>query len=410
MLYLDLDHFKDVNDTLGHAIGDELLRQVAARITEVVRQTDLVSRFGGDEFAVLLSNVSDPSAAGALAGTINAVMAEPYMIAGNELHVTASIGISSYSEKAAGPADLLIQADLALYRAKEDGRNCFRFHSEDLDRHVHERVKLAEELRLALDRAEFELHYQPQVELASGRIVGVEALVRWNHPKRGFIPASVFIPVAERTGQILALNRWVFDEACRQGKAWLEQGIAPRSVAVNISALQFRAAGDLENDIAASLTNWRLPAGMMEIELTELVLMEATQHHTECLKRLRNLGLTIAIDDFGTGYSSLSYLTAYPVDRLKIAQELMFRVDTDSRNATVVRAAIHLARELGFDIVAEGVETEAQAQFLLAAGCVHAQGYYFARPANAERTTQLLRQGAIKPVRTPLRLLEKTSA
>jgi diguanylate cyclase len=327
------------------------------------------------------------------------------------VRVTASIGISCYSPDIAGPEIMMMQADLALYRAKENGRNCFRFHSEDLDREVRERVTIADELRGALKRGEMELHYQPQVDLVSGKIVGLEALMRWRHPKRGFVPPSVFIPIAERTGSIIALGQWAFDEACRQLKIWRQQGNAPKLVAVNFSALQFKRSANLEQEIAKSIGRHGIEPGMMEIELTESVLMEVAQQHSGCFERLRKFGVRIAIDDFGIGYSSLNYLTHYPVNRLKIAQELVFRVDSDFRNATVVRAAVRLAHELGIECLAEGVETEAQARFLVSAGCEHGQGYYFSRPVDAKRTAELLRQGCIKPpLRKLLRIVETTAA
>lgn len=410
VIYFDLDHFKDVNDTLGHAVGDELLRQVAARVKTAIRETDMVARFGGDEFAVLQSDVRDLSAAGMLAAKIGQLVAQPCTIEGNEIHVSASIGISRYSADVAGPDEMMIQADLALYRAKEDGRHCYRFHSTALDRQVHERVVIAEELRGAIDRNELELHYQPQVELRSGRIVGLEALLRWNHCKRGQISPSVFIPIAERSGQIQVLGEWVLDAACRQLRAWREAGIAPELLGVNFSALHFKGSGDLDREVAASLDKWGIPPGMIEIELTESVLMDITQQHEARFQRLRQLGVRIAVDDFGTGYSSLSYLANYPINRVKIAQELVFAVDTDSRNAAVVRAAIRLAHELGIEIIAEGVETEGQERFLLSAGCEYGQGYYYSKTVNAERTTELLRSGKIAPAKKPLRLVAPTAA
>ena len=336
--------------------------------------------------------------------------AAPYVIEGNEVHISASIGISRYTPEVAGPDAMMIQADLALYRAKEDGRNCFRFHSADLDRQVQERVIIADELRGAIDRNELELHYQPQVELRSGRIVGLEALLRWNHPKRGQISPSVFIPIAERTGQIQQLGQWVLDAACRQLRAWQDAGVAPELVGVNFSALHFKGSADLDRDVAASLDKWGIAPGMIEIELTESVLMDITQQHNDRFERLRQLGVRIAIDDFGTGYSSLSYLANYPINRVKIAQELVFGVDTDSRSATVVRAAIRLAHELGIEIIAEGVETEGQEKFLLSAGCEYGQGFYFSRPVNAERATELLRLGKVTPLRRPFRLVKTTAA
>ncbi len=410
VLYFDLDHFKDVNDTLGHAVGDALLRQVAARVTSAIRDNDVVARFGGDEFAILQSDVDDLAAAGNLAGKIGRLIAQPYLVEGNEVHISASIGISRYTPGVAEPEAMMIQADLALYRAKEDGRNCFRFHNSDLDREVQERVIIADELRGALDRGELELHYQPQVELRSGRIVGLEALLRWNHPKRGPIPPAVFIPIAERTGQIQLLGEWVLDAACRQLRSWLNEGIAPVLVGVNFSALHFKSSTDLDREVAASLAKWAIAPGMIEIELTESVLMDVTQQHNDRFERLRRLGVRIAIDDFGTGYSSLSYLANYPINRVKIAQELVFGVDTDSRSASVVRAAVRLAHELGIEVIAEGVETEGQVVFLLSAGCEHAQGYYFSRPVNAERATALLRLGRVQPGQRTLQLLQPTAA
>jgi diguanylate cyclase (GGDEF)-like protein len=410
VLYFDLDHFKDVNDTLGHAVGDALLRQVATRVTAAIRDNDVAARFGGDEFAILQSDVDDLAAAGDLAGKIGRLVAEPYFVDGSEVHISASIGISRYTPDVAGPEAVMIQADLALYRAKEDGRNCFRFHNSDLDREVQERVIIAEELRGALSRGELELHYQPQVELRSGRIVGLEALLRWNNPKRGPIPPAVFIPIAERSGQIQVLGEWVLDAACRQLRSWLDAGLAPERVGVNFSALHFKGATDLDREVAASLDKWSIAPGSIEIELTESVLMDVTQQHNDRFERLRRLGVKIAIDDFGTGYSSLSYLANYPINRVKIAQELVFGVDTDSRSASVVRAAVRLAHELGIEVIAEGVETEGQATFLLSAGCEHAQGYYFSRPVNVERATALLRLGKVQPGRPPLRLLQTTAA
>jgi EAL domain-containing protein (putative c-di-GMP-specific phosphodiesterase class I) len=271
-------------------------------------------------------------------------------------------------------------------------------------------VIIADELRGALARGELELHYQPQVELRSGRIVGLEALLRWNNPKRGPIPPAVFIPIAERTGQIQLLGEWVLDAACQQLRSWLDAGIAPALVGVNFSALHFKSSIDLDREVAASLDKWAIAPGMIEIELTESVLMDVTQQHNDRFERLRRLGVRIAIDDFGTGYSSLSYLANYPINRVKIAQELVFGVDSDSRSASVVRAAVRLAHELGIEVIAEGVETEGQAMFLLSAGCEHAQGYYFSRPVNVECATELLRVGKVQPGRPSLRLLHTTAA
>jgi diguanylate cyclase len=410
VLYFDLDHFKDINDTLGHPVGDAILCQVAARVTSAIRENDVVARFGGDEFAIMQSDTENPTAVGVLAAKIGKILAEPYFVGGNEVRITVSIGVSCYAADVIGPDALMIQADLALYRAKQDGRNCFRFHTADLDHEVEERVIISDQLRGAAERGELELHYQPQVELRSGRIVGLEALLRWNHPERGQIPPTVFIPIAERSGQIHLLGQWVLDDACRQLKSWQAAGIAPTLVGVNFSALHFKGSPDLDLDVGARLDKWGIAPGMIEIELTETVLMDITQQHHDRFERLRQLGIRIAIDDFGTGYSSLNYLASYPINRVKIAQELVFRVDTDPRCATVVRAAVRLARELGIEVIAEGVETDGQRRLLLSAGCEHGQGFYFSKPVNAERATELLRSGKIMPFRRPLPLLETTAA
>jgi diguanylate cyclase (GGDEF)-like protein len=410
VLFFDLDHFKDVNDTLGHLLGDALLRAVADRVKGILRANDVVARFGGDEFAVLQHDVSEPAAAQELAARICSTVAAPYMIDGNEIHISASIGISPYASNISRPEVMMIQADLALYRAKEEGRSCFRFHSADLDREVEERVTITEDLRGAIDRGEIELHYQPQVALRSGKIVGMEALMRWNHPTRGLISPSIFVPVAERSGLIVLLGRWALDETCRQMKEWTAQHIAPKLIAVNVSALQFKVSSDLERNVADSLAKHGLPPELLELELTESVLMEAAQQHSDCFDRLRRLGVRIAIDDFGTGYSSLHYLTTYRVNQVKIAQQLVSRVDSDSRNATVVRAAVRLARDLGIGCIAEGVESEAQAEFLLSAGCGYAQGFYFSRPVNAKRAAELLCLGGIGPAFSPLRIVKTTAA
>ena len=410
VLYLDIDNFKDVNDTLGHAMGDLLLKEVVNRLRNAVRPQDLVARFGGDEFAILVSEVTDPATAEELAVRIGKLLAAPFSIEGHKLRITSSIGIALYSPDTPGPEAMMVQADLALYGAKDEGRNCYRFHSHDLDLKVHERVRVADELRVAVEQDELELYYQPQVELSTGRIIGLEALIRWNHPTRGLLTPAAFIPIAERTGAILPLGHWVFEESCRQLKAWQAEGVAPQVLSVNVSGVQFKGASELEREVEASLTRWGINPSNFELELTESVLMEATQRYSNTLENLRQLGIKISIDDFGTGYSSLKYLTPYPVNRLKLAQEFVFRVTVDYRNAAVVRAAIRLANELGLEVIAEGVETEAQVRFLMGAGCEQAQGYYFSRPVPVLKATELLRAGRIEPRADPLRRLASSAA
>ncbi len=398
ILYLDLDHFKDVNDTLGHPFGDALLRAVAARLQGCVRDTDLVARFGGDEFAVLQDDLSDVAAAERLAIKIKDVLAAPYTIGGNRVRTTASIGIVPFSGDIHGAEAMMMKADLALYRAKDEGRNQFRFHSAELDRQVGERVSISEALHLAIERNEFELFFQPQVDLASGSILGLEALIRWNHPVRGLLLPGAFISIAETTGSILAVGQWVIDEACRQIRAWKDERIAPVSVAVNLSASQFKLESGLDRAIAASLARYDLSPDQLELELTESVLMETTERHREAFERLRRLGVRLAIDDFGTGYSSLEYLRSFRVARLKIDRRFVEGVTTSPDDAKIVRATIGLAHALGIEVVAEGVQTAEQRRFLLSAGCKLAQGYYFGVAMSAGATTDLLRSKVRLPV------------
>jgi diguanylate cyclase (GGDEF)-like protein/PAS domain S-box-containing protein len=405
ILYLDLDHFKDVNDTLGHPVGDALLRAVATRLQKCVRATDLVARFGGDEFAVLQDETKDLESAERLAVKIKDALAAPYAIDGNRIRTTASIGIVPYSDDIFEVEAMMMKADLALYRAKDDGRNRFRFHASELDDEVRERVTIGEDLRLAIERDEFELVYQPQVELSSGRTIGLEALIRWNHPTRGVLRPATFIPIAETTGSIAAIGKWVIEQACRQIGAWRRQGFAPEasvlSVAVNLSAAQFRLAPTLDRVITDSLAKYGVDPGQLELELTESVLMETTQKHREALDRLRRIGLRLAIDDFGTGYSSLDYLRSFHVSRLKIDRRFVEGVTTNPDDATIVRATIGLAHALGIEAVAEGVETAEQRQFLLSAGCTLAQGNYFGKPLSAEGATELLRKTGARQATPP---------
>jgi diguanylate cyclase (GGDEF)-like protein len=396
VLYIDLDHFKDFNDLMGHPAGDALLVQVSKRLLAEAGDADCVARFGGDEFAILQSNAGAEGASEALAKKILVVLNETSMLDGHAARISASIGISRYVEELDGPDAMLMQADLALYRAKDAGRNRVCIHDKAFDQVACDRVILGRELMAAIESGGLALHYQPQVDIESGRIVGLEALVRWNHVQRGPISPAVFIPIAEKTGSIVDLGKWVFDEACRQTRVWQDEGIDAPTVAVNVSAIQCKRP-ELEQDILASLTRWKIAPARIELELTESVLMEATQHHRDIIARLRALGLRLAIDDFGTGYSSLNYLTNFPVDRIKIAQELIFKCTTEIRYAAVVRAAIHLAEELDTEVLAEGVENAEHARFLSSAGCKFAQGYFFSRPVDAAQATTLLRGCFIRP-------------
>jgi diguanylate cyclase (GGDEF)-like protein/PAS domain S-box-containing protein len=390
--YLDLDHFKDVNDTLGHPLGDELLRAVADRLKACARESDLVARFGGDEFAVLQDNTGDITSVELLATKIGEIVSGPYMIDGNVVSITVSIGIVPYRSDIAGADVMMMKADLALYRAKNGGRNKFSLHVAELDEQTRERMMIGEELRHAIEHREFELFYQPQVELKSGRIVGLEGLLRWNHPSRGLMLPTTFLPIAETTGGVVPIGEWVIEQACRQIRAWSDLGIAPPIIAVNLSGAQFKLSSDLNRVVAKNLARFNVPPNQLELELTETVLMETTQKHSDALDRLRRIGVRITIDDFGTGYSSLDYLRSFRVSRLKIDRRFINDVTANPDDAIIVRATVGLAHALGIEVVAEGVETAEQRSFLISAGCELAQGYYFGKPVPTAMASELLHQ------------------
>jgi len=396
VLYIDLDHFKDVNDTLGHPTGDGLLKLVAQRLHLIARASDTVARFGGDEFAVLMPDLLEPADAGTLANKIVDAMELPFLIDTNEVHVGASIGIALYESETDAEA-LLSHADVALYRSKSEGRHTYRFFNDAMDHEVRGRVKLVTELREAIAKEHFFIVYQPQVNLKSGCIIGVEALVRWRHPTKGILMPGLFISTAERSGLIVPLGKWILSEACSQARRWLDEGVSFGRVAVNLSSLQFRSPGELEKEIDFILVETRLPAHMLEIELTESTVMEANRDQSSILEGLRERGISIAIDDFGTGYSSLAYLRRFRIDRIKLAQEFMVDLATDPNDAAIVHAAIGLARDLGIDVIAEGVETEAQLELLKSWECGAAQGFYFSKPMLAKNVTRLLRARILQP-------------
>jgi EAL domain-containing protein (putative c-di-GMP-specific phosphodiesterase class I) len=358
-----------------------------------LRETDMVARFGGDEFAVLQDDVDDNGAVETLAEKIGRALAEPYQIGGSQVSTSASIGIVPYRADIANINAMMMKADLALYRAKSDGRNRFRFHVHELDEETRERMAISEDLRHAVARGELELYYQPQIDLKSGAIVGLEALLRWNHPTRGQLAPNAFIGIAETTGSILAIGEWVIGEACRQIHTWCELAAAPPVVAVNLSGAQFKLTARLDQVVLDNLKLHGIAPENLELELTESVLLDTTKRHGEALERLRRLGVRLAIDDFGTGYSSLDYLRAYRVTRLKIDRRFIAGVGTNADNAAITRAAIGLAHALGIEVLAEGVETAAQRDFLLKAGCEMAQGFYFAEPMPAKQATELLQRG-----------------
>jgi len=396
ILYLDLDKFKPVNDTMGHPAGDALLQQVAARLRDSTRENDLVARLGGDEFTILQGEIREAANAGELATKVLSVLGHPFVLPGGEVSISVSIGICSYDSDLTGADEMLAHADQALYRSKEAGRSCYHFHSDGLDQEVQERVTLGNELRSALQRGELELQYQPQVELSGNTIVGMEALVRWNHPRRGLLVAGVFVPIAERSGSMIALGRWVLDRACGQMRAWRDAGLSIPLMAVNLSLLQLQRGKELIRDVTATLQKWSLSPSDLEFDVTEATLAQLKWSHNEILPQLRELGVRIAIDNFGSEYSSFDYVRAYRVNHLKIAQSFVSRSCTDPGSAATISAIVNFARDVGVGVIAQGVETEEQ-RALLSATDQHAQaqGFHFSRALGAEEAAALLRRGRI---------------
>jgi diguanylate cyclase (GGDEF)-like protein len=395
VLYLDLDHFKDINDTLGHPVGDLLLQAVAERLRASVREIDTVARFGGDEFAVIEAEIHEPADAAVLADKLLQTISQPFSLQGNEVRTGTSVGITLYGPEASDAETLLSNADIALYRAKSEGRGTYRFFTDAMDGEVRRRVALETELRVAIETGQLFLLYQPQIDIETGRITGLEAVIHWNHPNLGEIAADAFVATAERSGLIVALGHWMMREACRQIRAWLDAGIDPCVVAMNISRLQFKTPLELERDIATILTETGLAPDRIELEVTESVLTEASREHNDVLVRLRQSGLRLAIDDFGTGYSSLGYLRQFPVDRIKIAQLFVRDLRVVADYAAIVKATIGLALALDLNVIATGVETAEQLELLRAWGCREAQGAYFAPPLPPDAITGLLRRGRV---------------
>jgi diguanylate cyclase (GGDEF)-like protein/PAS domain S-box-containing protein len=392
LLYIDLDRFKLINDSLGHPVGDALLQEVAHRLLAMVRVSDTVSRLGGDEFLVLLAEIEGAEDAARVAQKMLDVLALPCLVGGHELRITPSIGISLYPDDSTDMDVLIKNADIAMYQAKDSGRNTYQFHTGDLNTRAAERLELELGLRRALERGELLLHYQPQYELASGRLVGLEALLRWQHPKLGLIPPGRFIPIAEDSGLIVPIGEGVLHEACRQSLAWQAAGLPAVPIAINLSAVQFRKAG-LETLLRDVLTATRLPPHLLELELTESIVMNQAEETVAILGRLHELGVQLSIDDFGTGYSSLAYLKRFPVQKLKVDQSFVRDVVHDANDAAIVRGIVSLAHGLGLRVIAEGVETRGQLDFLRGLGCEEAQGYWFSRPLPPAEIEPLLRAG-----------------
>jgi diguanylate cyclase (GGDEF)-like protein len=389
VLFLDLDRFKHINDTLGHAVGDRLLQEVGRRLQGCVRQTDLAARRGGDEFNLVLADVRRGQDAARVARKIQAALALPFKLDGTEFYTSASIGISVFPADGRDLDTLVKHADIAMYQAKAQGGGTHRFFLPNMNDRALERLELEQSLRLAIDRSEFVLHYKPQVDLLNGRIAGVEALVRWRHPDLGMIQPDEFIPVAEETGLIDGLGAWVLGEACRQAVVWRQEGIVLDSVAVNFSARQFQRQQPADV-VRRALERSGLPPGALEVEITESAVMQDAGVALETLAELRALGVRVAIDDFGTGYSSLAYLKRFPITKLKIDKTFIRTLLVDPKDAAITQAIVAMAHSLGLRACAEGVETIEQLEFLRAPGCDEVQGYVFCPPLPVDQVTPYL--------------------
>jgi diguanylate cyclase (GGDEF)-like protein/PAS domain S-box-containing protein len=389
LLFLDMDGFKHINDSLGHPTGDKLLQAIGKRLVQCVRLSDTVSRQGGDEFVVLLSEIEHPYDVTIAVKRMLQTIAEPYLIDGHELHVTTSIGVCVYPGDGVDAETLIKNADTAMYQAKQNGRHNYRFFQLAMNHQAVERQSIEEGLRRALDRKEFALHYQPKVNLRTGLITGAEALLRWTHPTRGSIPPASFIPIAEECGLILPISKWVLREACRQARSWQAAGLSLSTIAVNVSAIEFRQENFVDG-IFAVLEESGLDPSSLELELTEGVVMRHAESAAFILKTLRDKGVKIAIDDFGTGYSSLSYLRRFPIDTLKIDQSFIRQITALPSETTIISAIIGIGRSLNLRVVAEGVETIEEMAFLQAHLCDEAQGYYFSRAVSPETFADLI--------------------
>jgi len=391
LMFIDLDGFKPINDSIGHNFGDLLLVEVAKRMNDQVRPGDTVARMGGDEFIVLLPDLALMDDVQPIAERLIASISKPYRIRGIDLHVTASIGITLSDGSLDEPMHLIQQADLAMYKAKQEGRNNYQWYTNDLNLRVSERVNLRNELQKAIESESFELYYQPQIDGRSGRVIGLEALLRWQHPTQGFVSPAMFVPVAEDTGQIIPLSLWVLDTACRQIRLLNEQGMKGLSVSVNISPVQFQRSSFVES-VQSVLHKHGLSADMLELEITETVLLNNAEKAIETLQRLKALGVRIAIDDFGTGFSSLNYLKRLPIDKVKIDRSFVQEIISDRHDAAITQGIISMAHHLRLKVIAEGVETEPQFAFLKKSHCDEYQGYYFAKPMPFSEVEKYLRQ------------------
>ena len=390
VLFVDLDRFKVINDTLGHEAGDKLLKEVGERLARTVRASDVVARLGGDEFVILVQEVSEPRQAEVVARKLLSALMKPLYLEGQEYRITASIGISLYPADAQDEQALMKNADIAMYRAKEEGKNTYKFYSARSNSHSFERLALETSLRRGLERGEFLLHYQAKVDLRSGRITGVEALIRWQHPELGMVPPGQFIPLAEETGLILPIGKWVLTEACAQAVAWQRQGLPPIAMSVNISARQF-ADDSLLDDVGGALAACGLAPDLLELELTESMVVQNAERAASLLAALKKTGVRLAIDDFGIGYSSLTQLKRFPIDTLKVDRSFIRDIPQDVEDKAITEAIIAMGKSLNLTVIAEGVETLEQQTFLREHDCDEMQGYYFSKPIPAAAFAELLR-------------------
>lgn len=389
VMFLDLDYFKMVNDTLGHDVGDRLLKGIASKLSNLLRKGDTISRIGGDEFTILLHGINHAEDAAMVAQKIIDTLREPWVVGVHEFHITTSIGIALYPNDGEDQETLIKNADAAMYQAKQNGRNNFQFYTPAMNARAIYRLELENHLRKALERKEFVIHYQPQVEISTGLILGIEALIRWQHPEWGLISPAEFIPIAEDTGLILSIGEWVIRTACQQAKRWQDQGFPPLRVSVNLSARQFQQP-NLVLKVADILSETGLDPRWLELEITESIAMKDVEFTGKMLFELRKMGITIAIDDFGTGYSSLSYLKRLPIDIIKIDRSFIRDITTDPDDASIVSTIIVLARNLKMQVIAEGVETEEQLAFLRKQNCDQMQGYLFSKPLSAKNLEKIL--------------------
>lgn len=390
VLYFDIDRFKDINDTLGHDTGDRILNLVAERIANIIKDGDILARFGGDEFLILMKNIEDENEVVEFAKQVLDKMSEPFLLSRYKHFLTASVGVSIYPEGGKDFTTLVKNADMAMYRAKKSGGNNLYIYNKELSDIEINKVKTISQLRRAVERNEFELYYQPKIDMNLGKVHGMEALIRWNNPDEGLIGPNKFIPIAEEMGLILPIGEWVLREACRQNKEWLDKGYQPIRVSVNISGMQFQQK-DFVDIVKNVLEDTGIESQYLELEITESIAMIDIKYTIEVLKKLKSLGVYISIDDFGTGYSSFSYLKEMSVDELKIDRTFIMDVNTNTKNMSIVKAIIHLAHELNLEVTAEGAETEEHIQFLKENNCDKVQGYYYSKPVSSEEFEKFLK-------------------